>query len=209
MSLAVHQTWLFITTTVLIFCSLLMLIFRRSIPGVFRYNISFLSLFGIESRSGSWIQYLFSWLIGTCMATVVFTLLINMIENLILIAGLSGIALDPAILPLAIGSIIISVIFISAALIPVLGVPFTPPSALGVLILLQLYGIPYNTFFYLSSLFSVFIYFAAIAIGFVGVFLALYLLLRTYLVPPLLRRYRRRTELSSPQPNITKDPNER
>jgi hypothetical protein len=196
MSIALHQIWLIITAAVLTFCSFLLLLFRRSIPGVLKYNVSFLSLFGIEFNSSSWIHYLFSWLIGTCMATVTFTLIVNINENLLLLTGLSGVLLDSSIIFLAILGIILSLLLIISALIPILGIPLTPVSALGVILLLHLFGIPYNSLSPLLSLLSVFIYFAAIAVGFVGIFLALYLFIRTFFAVPFLNRYPRKSNPS-------------
>ena len=136
---------------------------------------------------------------GTCMATVIFTLLVNLNESILLLAGLRPIPLDPVIISLAITGIILSVILIVAALIPVLAMPLSSLSALCILILLQLYGIPYNTFVYFPSLIFVFVYFAAVAIGFVGVILSLYHLIRTYLATSLISRYRsRRESVASP-----------
>jgi hypothetical protein len=131
---------------------------------------------------------------GTCMVTVFFTLFVNMTENLLLLAGVSRISLDPVIMSLAITGIILSIILIVAAITPILAMPLSSLSALGILLLLQLYGIPYNTLAYFPSLVSVFVYFAAVAVGFVGVILSLYLLIRTYLANPLISQYRSRRE---------------
>ena len=202
MSLAVHQTWLYITTIVLVVCSVLMIVFRQHLPWVFKYNKSFLSLFGVEPDHSTWIQYLVSWLIATCLATVMLTLIINITETIILLSGLGGILLDPAIVPLAIGGIIIAILLISVALFPILVMPLAPPSALGVILLLHQYGIPppYD-FSYMPALLSVFIYFGALAVGFVGAFLALYLLIRTYLAGPLLQRLQQTEGTSSETQN--------
>ncbi len=195
MSLALHQTWLLITTVILTSGSILVLIIRQHIPWVFKYNESFRSLFGVEPQQASWFQYLFSWLIGTCMAALVLTLVVNINENVLLLVGQRGIPLDPMIVLLAIGGIIVSIILITAALIPVIVIPVSSLSAFGILLLLHLLGIPYN-FSYLPSLLSVFVYFAAMAVGFVGVFLALYLLIRYYLAVPLLNRFRKQKSSS-------------
>ncbi len=196
MSLAVHQTWIIFATLFLTICSVLLLLFRHYLPWAFKYNEAFLSLFGIESDHSSWFQYLFSWLIGTCMATVVLTLIVNINEAIFIVTGLGGIPFDPVIVPLAFGGIILAILLIAVALIPLMVMPLAPASALGILLLLHRYGIPYD-FFYLPSLLTVFIYFAAIAVGFVGAFLALYLLIRTYLAAPLLNRLQTQSESSS------------
>ncbi|MHA2427764.1 MAG: hypothetical protein ACXADB_07050 [Candidatus Hermodarchaeia archaeon] len=194
MSLPLHQLWLIVATLILTICSIILLVFRHSIPWVFKYNESFNSLFGIEPKQPSWIQYLFSWLMGTCMATVVFTLFVNMNENLLLLAGVSRIALDPVIISLAVTGTILSILLIVASITPILTMPLSSVSALGILLFLHQYGIPIDNLAYVLSLVSVFVYFAAIAVGFVGVILSLYLLLRTYLVSLLISRYRSRRE---------------
>ncbi len=129
------------------------------------------------------------------MAALVLTLVVNINENVLLLVGQRGIPLDPMIVLLAIGGIIVSIILITAALIPVIVIPVSSLSAFGILLLLHLLGIPYN-FSYLPSLLSVFVYFAAMAVGFVGVFLALYLLIRYYLAVPLLNRFRKQKSSS-------------
>ena len=201
MSLALHQLWLIVATIILTLCSLILVVFQRHFPWVFKYNESFNSLFGIESEQPSWIQYLFSWLMGTCMTTVVFTLFVNMNENLLLLVGLRGIFLDSVIITLAISGIVLSIVLIAAALTPILTMPLSSLTALGILLFLQQYGIPINALAYFPSLVSVFVYFAAVAIGFVGVILSLYLLLRTYLVNPLIRQYQNRRKAPTSQAN--------
>lgn len=129
------------------------------------------------------------------MATVVYTLIINVNENLLILMGLRGIPLDLVIIPLAIISIVLSILLISAALIPILIVPLVPPSALGIVLILQFYGI-HPHYFTMTSLSATFIYFAASAIGFVGAILALYHLIRNYLAMSLLHQYRQRREES-------------
>jgi hypothetical protein len=191
MSLALHQTWFFIITAILTLTSVLILIFRRYLPWFFKYNGSFLSLFGIESEHASWVVYLFSWIIGACMATVVLTLVVNLNENILLLNGLTGIPLDPVIVPLAVAYILVSILLIAVALIPILAMPLAPPTALVILLQLHLHAIPFN-FSWMPSLISAFVYFAAVAIGFVGIFLSLYLIIRTYLAVPLYTRIRKR-----------------
>ncbi|MFX1317975.1 MAG: hypothetical protein ACFE9D_01030 [Promethearchaeota archaeon] len=192
MSLALHQIWFFITTAVLIICSVLILGLRRYLPWFFKYNESFLSLFGVESEHASWVVYIFSWIIGTCMTTVVLTLVVNINEHILLLIGQRGISLDSAIVPLAIAFIIVSIILIAAALVPILIMPFAPPTALLIMLQLHLYAIPIHTFAWGPSLIAAFTYFAAIAIGFVGIFLSLYLIIRTYLAVPLYQRIRKK-----------------
>ena len=201
MSLALHQLWLIIATLILTICSIILLVLRRHFQWMFNYTKSFNSLFGIEPVQPSWIQYLFSWLMGTCMTTVVFTLLVNMIENLLLLTGVSRIFLDLVIMSLAISGMLLSIVLIAAALTPILSMPLSPLSALGILLFLPQYGIPIEDLAYFPSLVSVFVYFAAAAIGFVGVILSLYLLLRTYLVNPLIHQYRSRRESPASQAN--------
>ncbi|MFX1566430.1 MAG: hypothetical protein ACFFCH_10610 [Promethearchaeota archaeon] len=198
MSLALHQLWMLITTVILTLSSVFILIMRNRIPGVFKYNASFLSLFGIETGQASWVQYLFSWIISTCMATVVLTLVVNINEYLVVLLGLGRITLDPVIISLAIAGIVLSILLIAVTMLPILTMPLATPFAFGILLLVHQYGIPINTFSYLPSLLSVFMYFGAIAIGFVGAFLSLYLLFRKYVLSPLLMRYRSPKESSQP-----------
>jgi hypothetical protein len=198
MSLALHQIWFFITTIILTLCSVLVLILRRYLPWLFKYNGSFLSLFGIESEHASWVGYLFSWIIGACMSTVVLTLIVNVNEHILLLLGLRGIPLDPAIVPLAIAFIIVSILLIATALIPILVMPLAPPTALLIMLQLHLHAIPIDTFAWRPGLIAAFIYFAAVAIGFVGIFLSLYLIIRTYLAAPLYQRIRKEKTISGP-----------
>ncbi|MFX1508714.1 MAG: hypothetical protein ACFFBR_00270 [Promethearchaeota archaeon] len=197
MSLALHQLWLLLTTIILTIISFILLFLRDRIPFVFKYNDSFLSLFGIETEQVSWVRYLFSWIISTCMATVVLTLVVNINEYLIFLSGLGRIPLDPVILSLAITGVILSILLVVATLIPILTIPFAAPFGFGILLLLHQYGIPWD-FSYLPSLLSVFVYFGTIAVGFVGAFLSLYLLLRNYVISPLLIRYRSQRVSSFP-----------
>ncbi len=201
MSLALHQTWFYITTAVLIICSVLILGLRRYLPWVFKYNESFLSFFGVESEHASWVVYIFSWIIGTCMTTVVLTLVVNVNEHILLLIGQRGIPLDPAIVPLAFALIIVSIILIAAALIPVLVMPLAPPTALLIMLQLHLHAIPINTFAWRPGLIAAFIYFAAVAIGFVGIFLSLYSIIRTYLAVPLYHKIRKKDTISKPTKN--------
>lgn len=185
MDLAIRYGWMLIATVVITVCSLLVLINRRFFNRIYRYNHSFLNLFGLEPDHVPWVRYLASWLLGTCMATVVLTLVVNVSETVLLLTGLSGIAPDPVFIPLAIGGIIISLLLIVAAFVPVLIMPISASSAFGIVTFLHIYG------FYappglssgvaiLLSFVSTFLYFAALAIGCVGIFLSLYLLIRYY-----------------------------
>ncbi len=120
---------------------------------------------------------------------MVLILVINLNFTLLLFTGLYGIPLDPAFILLAIGGIILSVLLIVAGLIPILTMPLACPMALGIMTLVQLYSIPFTLDFTLSYI-STFLYFVAVAVGVVGLFLSLYLLFRNYLIGPLFRRYR-------------------
>jgi hypothetical protein len=96
----------------------------------------------------------------------------------------------------------LSILLIVSSITPILTMPLSSLSALSIVIFLHQYGIPIYNLSYVPSLVSVFVYFAAVAVGFVGVILSLYLLLRTYLVSPLISRYKRQREL---QASLTND----
>jgi hypothetical protein len=195
---ALHQIWFFIVTIILTLCSGLILVLRRYLPWFHKYNETFLSIFGVESEHTSWVIYLFSWIIGTCMTTVVLTLVVNVNEHILLLIGQRGIPLDAAIVPLVIAFIIVSILLIAAAVVPILVMPLAPPTALLIMIQLHLHAIPVHTFAWRPGLIAAFFYFAAVAIGFVGIFLSLYLVIRSYLAVPLYQRIRKEETTSSP-----------
>jgi hypothetical protein len=195
MSLELRNTWIIITTIIITIISLVLFFARNRITWIHRYNDSFLGVFGIESSHVPWVRYLVSWILGTCIATVLLTLVINLGFTVYLLSGLSGIPLDPVIISLAIGAIILTVILLLAAIPPVLAMPLACPSALGVFIFLTqyayepVYGLPSPIVYNLSYL-STLLYLGTVAIGFVAIFLSFYLLLRTYLLTPLVQRRR-------------------
>jgi len=195
MSLELRNTWIIITTIIITIVSLVLLIARNRITWVYRYNDNFLSVFGLETNHVPWVRYLVSWILGTCIATVLLTLLINIGFTVYLLSGLSGIPLDPIIISLAIGAIIIAVILLIAAIPPVLAMPLACPTALGVFIFLYQFGYDYflglpSSIVYNLSYLSTLFYLGTVAIGFVAIFLSLYLLLRTYIITPLIQRQR-------------------
>jgi hypothetical protein len=199
MSLELRNTWIIITTIIITIISLVLFLVRNRITWVYRYTDNFLGVFGLESSHVPWVRYLVSWILGTCIATVLFTLLINMGFTVYLLSGLSGIPLDPIVISLAIGAIIIAIILLIAAIPPVLAMPLACPTALGVFIFLYQFGYEYflglpsyivHNLSYLSTLF----YLGTVAIGFVAIFLSLYLLLRTYIITPLIQRQRSPSE---------------
>jgi hypothetical protein len=189
MSLALRYTWLLITTIIMTIGSLLIIFAKRYFTWAYTYNDSFLSVFGIESSYPPWIRSLFNWILGTGIATVILTVLVNLADSFLLLMGLSGIPLDSMMIPLIVCGILLSLLFIVAAIIPVLTMPLACPSALAIIVLVHLFGVPFNLH-YLPSLVSTFLYFAAVAIGFVGVFLSIYMLFRNYIVAAFLRRFR-------------------
>lgn len=195
MSLELRNTWIIIATIIITVVSLLLLFARKRIAWVYRYNDNFLGVFGIESSHVPWVRYLVSWILGTCIATVLLTLVINIGFTVYLLSGLSGITLDPTVIALAIGAIILAVILLIAAIPPVLAMPLACPTALGVFIFLTQYAYEYvpglpSTVVYNLSYLSTLLYLGTVAIGFVAIFLSLYLLLRTYLLTPLVQRRR-------------------
>ena len=195
MSLELRNTWIIIATIIITVVSLLLLFARNRITWVYRYNDNFLGVFGIESSHVPWVRYLVSWILGTCIATVLLTLVINIGFTVYLLSGLSGITLDPTVIALAIGAIILAVILLIAAIPPVLAMPLACPTALGVFIFLTQYAYEYvpglpSTVVYNLSYLSTLLYLGTVAIGFVAIFLSLYLLLRTYLLTPLVQRRR-------------------
>ncbi len=193
MSLELRNTWIIITTIIITIVSLVLFFARNRITWVYRYNDSFLGVFGIETSHVPWVRYFVSWILGTCIATVLLTLVINCGFTVYLLSGLSGITLDPAVIPLAIGAIILAIILLIAAIPPVLAMPLACPTAVGVFIFLYQYGYEYvyglpSTIVYNLSYLSTLFYLGTVAIGFVAIFLSLYLLLRTYLLSPLIQR---------------------
>ncbi|MDO8123084.1 MAG: hypothetical protein Q6364_01745, partial [Candidatus Hermodarchaeota archaeon] len=104
-----------------------------------------------------------------------------------------GIPLDPVVISLAIGAIILTVVLLIAAIPSVLAMPLACPTALGVFIFLTQYAYEYvhglpSTIVYNLSYLSTLLYLGTVAIGFVAIFLSLYFLLRTYLITPLAQR---------------------
>ena len=193
MSLELRNTWIIITTIIITIISLVLFFARNRITWIHRYNDSFLGVFGIESSHVPWVRYLVSWILGTCIATVLLTLVINLGFTVYLLSGLSGITLDPVIISLAIGAIILTGILLIAAIPSVLAMPLACPTAFGVFIFLTQYAYEYvpgfpSTIVYNLSYLSTLLYLGTVAIGFVAIFLSLYLLLRTYLLSPLVRR---------------------
>lgn len=195
-SLELRFLWISAATAIITLSSLVIFLTRHKFNWIYRYNASFLGLFGVEAQHVSWVRYLISWLLGTFIATVILTLLVNIADAIILLTGLSGILLDYAIFPLAIAGIVLGIFLVVAALIPVLAMPFACPTALGLITFLHLYGFHYvfgppSSWVYTLSYISTFLYFGSIAIGFVGVFLSAYLLLRHYVGARILKRYQR------------------
>ncbi|MFW9986755.1 MAG: hypothetical protein ACFFDJ_09345 [Candidatus Odinarchaeota archaeon] len=189
MSLSLRYTWLLIATIIITVCSIFVTFDKRHFSWAHTYNESFLSLFGIETGFAGWVRYLFSWILSTCIATVVLTLLVNLADSFLLLVGLSGIPTDIMIIPLIISGFIISLFLLIVAMIPVMTMPLACPSALTILTLVQLFSVPFYLH-YLPSLVSTFLYFAAIATGFVGVFLSIYMLFRNYIGVAILKRFR-------------------
>ncbi len=183
-------------TVIITLFSVVIFLARHKFIWIFRYNASFLGLFGVEAQHVSWVRYLISWLLGTFIATVILTLLVNIVDTIILLTGLSGIFFDSVVVLLAFGGIFLGIFLVVAALIPVLAMPLACPTALGIITFLHLYGFHYvfglpSSWVYTLSYVSTFLYFGSIAIGFVGVFLSTYLLLRYYIGARILERYQR------------------
>ena len=205
MSLELRNTWVIITTIIITIVSLVLFFARNRLTWVHRYNDNFLGVFGIETSHVPWVRYLVSWILGTCIATVLLTLLINIGFTLYLLSGLSGIPLDAVVISLAIGAIILTVILLIAAIPAVLAMPLSCPTALGVFIFLTQYAYEYvpglpSTIVYNLSYLSTLLYLGTIAIGFVAIFLSFYLLLRTYLLTPLIKRRRTQSNEETANP---------
>jgi hypothetical protein len=99
---------------------------------------------------------------------------------------------------LAFAFILVSILLIAAALIPILVMPLAPSTALLIMLQLHLHAIPISTFAWRPGLIAAFLYFAAVAIGFVGIFLSLYLIIRSYIAIPLYQRIRKEETTSNP-----------
>jgi hypothetical protein len=175
-----------VATIIFTLLALLVLVVKGRFRWLHQFNEAFLALFGVQQTHPTELRYIVSWLITTCLATVNYALVINIADAAILLAGLSGIPLDPWVISLAVGGITASLLLVFIALLPGLTMPASWPTALGLVGFLHLYSV-HSAETLLGQL-SAFLYFASTAIGFVAVFLALYLLLRYYIGAVILRR---------------------
>ena len=189
MDLSFRLTFLITATLIFTLTSLVIFLLRKKLGWFHQFNEAFLGLFGIQTEHPSEVRSTINWLLTTCLATVNYTLIVNIIDAAFLLAGTSGIPLDPWVVSLAVSGIIGSVILLSVTLLPALTMPAAWPTALGIVGFLHLYGVYYEGT--LPGLLSTFLYFVASAIGFVAGFLALYLFLRSFIWPGILRRFKR------------------
>ncbi|MFX0169916.1 MAG: hypothetical protein ACFE89_11250 [Candidatus Hodarchaeota archaeon] len=174
--------------TVIFTLSALVIHFNRNrFQWFYKFNEAFLALFGVHSRHAPEIRFTTSWLITTCLATVNFVLLVNISDAVFLLTGISGILLDPTLIPLALGGVAASILLVIVTLLPSLEMPVSWPTALGIVGFLHLLGVYFPET--IIGQVSTFLFFAAIAIGFVGVFLALYLIVRYYLGSTIAHRF--------------------
>jgi hypothetical protein len=186
MDLSLRLTILSVATIILTLFAILVFLANTRFRWLHQFHETFLTLFGVQPTHSTELRYLVSWLITTCLATVNYALVINIADAAILLVGLGGIPTDPWILFLAVGGIIASILLVFVTLLASISMPASWPTALGIIAFLHLYSVHYAVT--LLGQVSAFLYFAATAIGFVAVFLALYVLLRTYLGPALLSR---------------------
>jgi hypothetical protein len=189
MDLSLRLTILSAAMVMFTLCAFAVFFFQTRFRWLHQFNEAFLALFGIQMDHSVEIRYIVSWLLNTCLVVVNFVLIINIGDAFLLLTGLSGITLDPWIMPLAVGGVIASVVLLFVTILPALTMPASWPTALGIVWVLHLYGVHYAGT--LLGLVSTFLYFAATAIGFVAAFLTLYLLFRTYLLTGIHRRTKR------------------
>ena len=199
MDFSLRLTILTIITIIFTLFALLVFLAKNRFRWLHQLHDAFLNLFGIQPEQPTELRYLVSWLLTTCLATVNYALLINIADTILLLAGLSGIPLDPWITSLAAGGIIASLLLVFVTLLSSLPMPASWPTALGIIGFLHLYSVHYAET--LLGLVSAFLYFVATAIGFVAVFLALYLLVRHYLGAAILNRFKRDSNLNSVKAN--------
>jgi len=189
MDLSLRLMILSVATIIFTIFALLIFLARRRFRWLHQFHNGFLALFGVQATHSKELRYIVSWLITTCLATVNYALVINIADAALLLAGLSGIPLDPLITSLSIGGIIASILLLFITLLPGLTMPASWPTALGIIGFLHLYSVHYAET--LLGQVSAFLYFTATAIGFVAAFLALYLILRQHIGGVILRRVKK------------------
>jgi len=171
---------------------------RRAAP-LYRYNWSFLGLFGLKEGHPDWFRWVCSWLLGSGVATFLLTLLVNSVDMILQLEGLTGIIMDPVAVPLMVTALLLGGLLMVASVPPTLSTPPNSLTALGVLTALHLFGfhhfpgLPYDVADALC-LGSTFLYFAFVAFGVVGTTLSTYLLLRYYAAPHIVRWVRGKTK---------------
>ena len=197
MDLSLRLTILSIATIIFTVFALLFFLGKGRFQWLHQFHEAFLALFGVQSTHPAELRYTVSWLITTCLATVSYALIINIADAAILLTGFSGIPLDPWIASLAVGGIIASILLVFIALLPGLTMPASWPTALGIVAFLHFYSVHFAET--LLGQLSAFLYFVSTAIGFVAVFLTLYLILRYHIGAVILRRIK--TDSNAPNHN--------
>ncbi|MDO8055885.1 MAG: hypothetical protein Q6361_03410 [Candidatus Hermodarchaeota archaeon] len=189
MDLSLRLMILSIVTIIFTLLALLVFLAKNRFRWFHHFHEAFLALFGIQPEHPTELRYLVSWLLTTCLATLNYALIINIVDATFLLSGLSGIPLDPWIISFAFGGIIASILLGFITLLSSLPMPASWSTALGIIGFLHLYSV--HSAETLLGQVSAFLYFAATAIGFVAVFLALYLFLRHYIGAAILDRVKR------------------
>ncbi|MFX1475494.1 MAG: hypothetical protein ACFFCO_08465 [Promethearchaeota archaeon] len=178
---------LMIGAVLLLSSASLIILFSRRTNILYRFNALFLEFFGVKEHHPSWLRWLTSSLLGSAAASLLLVLLVNVADAIIQLSLLSGIGLDPAAVPLLVGMVILSCLLIVCAGAIVLVSPIASPIALA--ILSTLHAFAYRLTSPLSWPVTI-LFFCVILTGVVCTIISLYLLLRRFMYPALLRMRR-------------------
>jgi hypothetical protein len=183
MDLAIRYTWLVAATLTLTALSIAILFSRRYFSSVYRYNNTILHLLGVTENHPKMTRWIIMWFVNGGIATLILSLLVNVIDTFLILIGQTGISFDPIIFPIAIILICGSLFLLIAATIPVLATPPSCPTALAIMTALHIYGFHYVIglpigLYDALALGSTFLYFLFTAIGVIGTFVSVYVLIR-------------------------------
>jgi hypothetical protein len=166
--------------------SIVFLASRKRFEGIFRFNTRLLSLMGLKTKPTQWNYWTFSWLLSSGIGTLHFSLLINLLDTILLLSGQSGIPLDLSGITMAVFILLLSILLLLATSLPLFASPPSSITALGIMTFLHAYA--YRPAYPLSIP-STLLYFAALAVGFVGALLSIFTIIRYYFGPWVQKRY--------------------
>ncbi len=184
-NLLLRFTWMLVATVFFTALSLIFLAYRTKFVGIFQFNTRLLSVMGFNTKPTQWNYWVFSWLLSSGIGTLHYSLLINLLDTLLLLTGQSGIPLDTLGIFMAVLIILFSLLLLLAASFPLFASPPSSLTALGIMTFLHAYAYRPS---YPFSIPSTVLYFAALAVGFVGTLLSIFTLIRHYLSPWIQRR---------------------